>query len=373
MWWITFMQLSSQALDLIAMNYSEHIDSNPKYLKVNNNYKGRDEHGNMKVLPFAVPAADAFYVLTQMATTPNDVDDGSGDVADAAADAAAAAVAAESSPSAGKRKSTFGKLFARGNSTTASAASDESKDGKAAITSAAAPPSSSKSAAASAEVATTQIRSDAAVAEQRGSEEQRGSSNRRSNNNRFLSPSGSGGASAARKARDLQIDSIQEKLDTTVKVVVKHATQSQRLNVNDFSVVLNDLQTCQFDLNVMLLYPEPGFVVAARRIHKGQKIFLNICHDPLVGLVTLKEKDSKRFQGHDAKSLAATASAAMEEMWEQCMASEAYQTTRQSSSFGAGVFGSGGVPYIIGAINNSYIAPEDARSSSRANYTGTNC
>jgi len=63
-----------QAIELISLNYNEDLDQSFKVLRISANYKGRDETGNAKIRPFAVPDKEAFYVLKQMMTHPDDAD-----------------------------------------------------------------------------------------------------------------------------------------------------------------------------------------------------------------------------------------------------------------------------------------------------------
>ena len=274
------MQLTSQALDLIGTHFGEHLDPHAKYPSISNNYKGRDKSGKTRVLPFAVPTKDAFYILEQMHTTPEDVPFASPSTSElldqstttAAAGAPAAATGAASS---GKKRSIFG-------------GKKEADQGQ------------GQGRSLSAESAATAA-SDS-----------------------YMDPRMSTAQNSCRD-RLASLDSIQQNMDSTMKVTVKARAEAGavagsrqgRLAANDFNKVLDDLKACQYGFSDMLLYPDPGFVVAARRSQKGQRIFINVCHHPLVGLVSIKQQlDQEQGRGGggggaSGAQAVATASAAM--------------------------------------------------------------
>lgn len=61
-----------QAIALISLHYNEDLSPSFKVLRVKANYKGKDETGNPKIRPFAVPDEKAFFVLKQMMAHPDD-------------------------------------------------------------------------------------------------------------------------------------------------------------------------------------------------------------------------------------------------------------------------------------------------------------
>lgn len=83
-------------------------------------------------------------------------------------------------------------------------------------------------------------------------------------------------------------DSITANMDSTLKVTVKSISSAAKMNNNNFSQVLDDLKTCQYSFSDMLITPETGFVVSAQKANRGQQIFVNVCHHPLVAMLTVK-------------------------------------------------------------------------------------
>jgi hypothetical protein len=133
-------------------------------------------------------------------------------------------------------------------------------------------------------------------------------------------------------------DSVRSNLDHALKVTVKPVALAAKTTNNNFNNVLEDLKVFQYNFRDIVITPEAGFVISAQRVNRGQQIFVNICHHPLVAMLSVKAASDKG----------------------QSLTFDRYPSNTPC-------------PYVIGAIDNDFLCVDGsllATPSSRASVGG---
>jgi len=117
----------------------------------------------------------------------------------------------------------------------------------------------------------------------------------------------------------VRLSESDERIDT-IKVLVKKSTDASNVTtrssaLDNFTSIENDLrskssasalakESVVYNVDDILLQPQTGFVIVTRRQQGRQRIFINVCHHPLVGLLTLLNEYSGKVETNDVDALA---------------------------------------------------------------------
>lgn len=80
-------------------------------------------------------------------------------------------------------------------------------------------------------------------------------------------------------------DSAVLGVDRTLKAMVLPREEATRLFGKNFNFILDAMKTYEVNLKDIILYPEPGFVIAVMRQRPARKLYVNVTHHPSVGFV----------------------------------------------------------------------------------------
>ena len=234
---------------LIAAQFGEELDSQYRVLRLSNNYKGASDDLS-PVRSCAIPHQDAFFALHQIFLIPSDVELINNTISN------------NTPPSDSSRNST--------------------KKGLPEV--AKKPTNGSQKPSAAGEIISIG---------------QQGNGTQGSALSKLANTVSSERNSASDRTREMQTNTTgsflvvestkRNNLNNVIKFLVKPqsaSTSSAASFNNNFNDVLNDLNRYEQEYNDMILKPEAGFVIAARRLNQGQKIYVNVCHHKKVGLLT---------------------------------------------------------------------------------------
>lgn len=105
-------------------------------------------------------------------------------------------------------------------------------------------------------------------------------------------------AEAPRQSYDLSgLEQLSNELEGNLKVILKpKKADSKPEDYKSFGKVLEDLSAFERKYDEVVISPEPGFVIVAQRVNKGNIVYVNVCHHPLIGAFsrdkTLLQPDS---------------------------------------------------------------------------------
>jgi hypothetical protein len=94
----------------------------------------------------------------------------------------------------------------------------------------------------------------------------------------------------ALSAYSLKPSSHREKEREVLRVMALPRDEQQRLLLQrNFNRIFDCLSVYELPLSSILISPSPGFVILAQRVKPLRKVYINVCHHPYVGLISVQQ------------------------------------------------------------------------------------
>lgn len=246
-------RMNNQSMQLLVAAYKEDVAMAPKVLQITANYKGVDANaGNnasssgsnsVAVRPVVVPAADAFLAVPQLPAVPPPLSNGN----------------------------SVSNTSNMGSNNTRNSISNRASN------------LASGNLGSSLNVTTTNLRDRSGSLDVKrlrtSSSSESSTVTRQQHRNSVVQLRGSTILASVGESAALGVD-------RTLKAMILPRENVTRLFGKNFNFILDAMKSYEVNLKDLVLYPEPGFVIAVMRQRPAKRLYVNVTHHPAVGFVT---------------------------------------------------------------------------------------